>query len=323
MSLFAEPFSAKASRVIGNHPWYDKKVLALAQNQGTSDPEQAMRSLCHSLIDEAGFTKPPFKSEILASFRDVISIERVPMREAGRLVPLETGFEIDVNEIHTLAKQNFTINHEVCHTFFSEVGSPQIKTDHETGNYNLKQEEEYLCDQGASNLLFDDRWFRPSVVESGITTDAILSLSNQFAASLEATTRAWCDLDLWPCAVVFWEKSVKPSEISLIDQGVFSTFEEVKANLFKLRVKLSWHSPSFREICFLPKYKSACENGLVYKCCETKDSTSGYEQVSPKIQPLWIQNIYVPYHKDGNLCPRVMTIITRHQSLKGIVIHIN
>jgi Zn-dependent peptidase ImmA (M78 family) len=284
--------------------------LALTQSQGVSSPEEAITLLCKALIDEAGDCGPPFTPEILASFRGVVAVKRVPMKEAGRLIPFTSGFEIEVNSGHTKEKQNFSVNHEICHTFFIEYGSGRAKTDQETGVFNVKLEEEYLCDVGASALLFDPRWFRPSALKLGAAVASIFDLSKQFNGSLEATAMALCDLDLWPCAVVFWEKSIKPKQKHLIYQNTLPGLEDVKENLSKMRVRLSWHSPSFKQVHYFPKHKSALQDGLVYSCLASQKATRGYEAVDSPYQQLWIDNVYVPYRKDGSLCPRVMTLAT-------------
>jgi len=292
------------------HNWHDSHVLALAQSQGAANPEEAVTSLCTALIDEAGANGPPFKTDILASFRGVVTVRRIPIKEAGRLIPLKDGFEIEVNSGHSPEKQNFSIDHEICHTFFAEFGSRKTKTDLETGTFNVKLEEEYLCDVGASALLFDSRWFRPLTIELGAASTSIFELSHQFEGSLEATARALCDLDLWPCAVVFWEESVKPSQRNLIYQDTFPGLEDIKDNLLKLRTRLSWHSPSFKKVHYFPKHKSALKGGLVYSCHVSQEATSGYEVVDSPCQQLWMDSVYVPYRKDGNLHPRVMTMVT-------------
>jgi Zn-dependent peptidase ImmA (M78 family) len=290
--------------------WHDSHVLALAQSQGAANPEEAITSLCTALIDEAGSDGPPFNPEILASFRGVITVRRIPIKEAGRLIPLKDGFEIEVNSDHTPGKQNFSIDHEICHTFFAELGSRQIKTDLETGTFNIKMEEEYLCDVGASALLFDSRWFRPLAIKLGAASESIFELSRQFEGSLEATARALCNLDLWPCAVVFWEESVKPSQKHMIYQNTFPGLEDIKDNLLKLRVRLGWHSPSFREVHYFPKHKSAADGGLIYSCHMSQEATTGYEVVDSLCQQLWMDSVYVPYRKGGELHPRVMTMVT-------------
>ncbi len=290
--------------------WYDSQVLALAKSQNVHDPEQAIVSLCAALIDEAGFNEPPFSTEILASFRGVVSLKRIPIKGAGRLIPSNNEFEIQVNSDHSLEKQNFSIGHEICHTFFSEFGAPQTKTDLEVGTFNVRLEEEYLCDVGASALLFDSRWFRPLAIKLGVSSNAIFELSRQFGGSLEAAARSLCDLNLCPCAVIFWEKSLKPSQNHLLYQGVFPGLEDVKDAIPKLRVRLSWHSPSFAKVHHFPKHKSALESGLVYSCQMSQIATSGYEVVNSTCDQLWFDNVYVPYKKEGNICPRVMTVVT-------------
>jgi hypothetical protein len=139
-----------------------------------SDPEEAIRQLASTLIDEVAMGAPPFNPEILVSYRGVVAVRCLPMKEAARLIPSPAGFEIDVNADHTPGKQNFSIGHEVSHTFSAEFGAEEVKVDRETGAFNAKQEEEYLCDVGASTLLFDPRWFLPMASGLGVSPSAIL-----------------------------------------------------------------------------------------------------------------------------------------------------
>lgn len=296
--------------ISSKHIWRDSQVLALMKSQNSDDPENAIKSLCKQLIDEAAADNPHFKPEVLASFRGVKTVQRLPMKEAGRLIPLPNGFEIEVNSHHPRGKQNFSINHEVCHTFFTEYGSSGIKIDLDTGIYNQKQEEEYLCDVGASALLFDSRWFQPRALELGISARSVFKLSKMFKGSLEATASALCDLDLCPCAVIFWEKSIKPTQKHLINQNTFPGLEGVKDDMLKVRVRLSWHSSSFQKEYYFPKYKSAIINGAVCSCFDSQESTKGYEVIESPDKQVWMDSVYVPYQKNGVLCPRVMTIAT-------------
>lgn len=292
--------------------WHDQRVLALAQSQGVADPEVAVRSLCAALIDETGLATPPFTAEVLASFRDVVAIRRKTMREAGRLIPLDQGFEIEVNSGHVAGKQNFSINHEICHSFFAEYGQTRVMVDKDTGTFNAKVEEEYLCDIGASALLFEPRWFQPLASKLGATGAAIFELAKSFGGSLEATARAWCDLDLCPCAVIFWEKTLKPSQNGLLLQETLPGLESIKEDLLVPRVRLSWHSAGFQRFGYFPKWKSAEKGGHVYACLDSGQPEAGLENfvLGTSDQHLWTDNFYVPYRKEGVLCPRVMSVVT-------------
>jgi hypothetical protein len=278
---------------------------------GITDPVFAVKRLCKELIDEVGFYGPPFKPEVLASFRGVKEIIRRPMRQAGRLIPLDDGYRIEVNSEHSQGKQRFSINHEVCHTFFADFSEPQIAVDSDTGTFDVKNEEEYLCDIGAAALLFDDRWFRPMASELGPTISAIEELTRKFEGSLEATARVWCELDLWPCCVVFWEKDLKPTQSAMRLQEALPGFEEVKDSLEEIRVQVSYHTSTFRQNLYLPKHKSVSRNGPVYACFTSGHPTEGYEtfELNSSVSALWTRNEFVPYRRNGEARDRVISIM--------------
>src|SRR5687767_13723455 len=113
-----------------------------------------MDRIVDALLSEAEVIEPPANLELLASFRGIRSIYTTSMREAGRLVPDGTGYLVQVNAAHSLGKRRFTVSHEICHTFFNEARNGMAgSTDAETGRYDERSPEEYLCDRGAGRIL--------------------------------------------------------------------------------------------------------------------------------------------------------------------------
>lgn len=190
--------------------WFSPDARALCAVMGQSDPAEAMVRRAQDLLDEVSLTRPPFDPRILASWQRAI-VEVRDMRGDARLVPRAEGLLIEVNSGHSRGKQNFSIDHEVAHTLLPSYRG-QLVDDAETGTFPASSEVELLCDIGAATLLLDPRRVQPLAAAAGPSLWTLIDLAERFQASLEATARCLTNLDLWPCAVVFWEDGYRLAE---------------------------------------------------------------------------------------------------------------
>jgi hypothetical protein len=112
--------------------------------------------------------------------------------------------------------------------------------------------------------------------------------------------------------VVFWEEGLKPSQRYLLHQAALVGFEDMKEDISRLRVGLSWHSPRRGSTCYIPKHKSVDKNGPIHRCLASRSATEGYEDIDLGNSRLrvWTENVYVPCRRDGLLCPHVMSVVT-------------
>lgn len=290
--------------------WVSESALVLALRYKTDDPELAMRKAASELLDRAGFSEPPFDPEILASFQGVARVLRLPIKEAARLVPSPNGLEIHVNTLHSVGRQNFSIDHETSHTFFPTYWEkPTTKIDKLTGTYTPHNEEEYLCDIGASQLLLDERWLRPRALEYGPSSASLSQLADDFGASLEATAVAIGRLSLWPCAVVFWEESLKPSQSKLKLQTILPGLEDMFKIDEELRARLFCAPPGFP--IHLWKYKSIPRDTSIYECLQSEDETEGRDLIGDGRQCLkfYVCSKYIPYRVGEVTRRRVVSLL--------------
>lgn len=285
------------------HHWTSPAARALVLATGIHDPAEAMLARSARLIDEAGLSGPPAQLDLLASFQDIREIQRVPMHGAGRLIYNPQGSIIQVNSSDPPGRQNFTIAHEIAHTLLpTYTASPADIFDVHTGKFQPTREEEYLCDIGASGLLLDRRWLRPLALEMGPSLGTLMELADRFQASLSATAIALAGLNLWPCAIVFWEKGLRKSERAA------GSSESIPP---KLRVALAATSPSFG--IFVPRNQSASPESSVYTCFVTQRPTESREWFyfgRVRVQ-LHAESSFVPYRKAGTLTPRVVSFLLR------------
>ena len=241
--------------------------------------EGYIKARCDDLLQEAGIKSIPIDLPLLASFAGISRIERVVIQEAGMLCPARNGdLVVLLRESDSPRRQNFTCAHEISHTFIPGYREkPQKRVDVEVGKYDRYNQIEYLCDFGASYMLMPDAYFKPLFKKQGFSLNALLNLSEAFAASLEATAIRMVSQDPSRYAVVVWEERLKPIEERMEHQLSFPGIEITRPEK-KLRVKFGY---GFDKSGHIPKHKSL-EESLGILACAYKRGTrqEGAEEIS-------------------------------------------
>ena len=105
--------------------WTDPVVLELCRRHGEPDPKRLILRLCQELLAECPTDRGPSPLAVLASCRGVRACRSGLIHTAagcsGLLIPVDGGFEILVCSSQPEGRQNFSIAHEIIHTFFREV----------------------------------------------------------------------------------------------------------------------------------------------------------------------------------------------------------
>ncbi len=283
--------------------WTSEAARALMAITGTDDPVAAMEVCANDLLDDVGVSGPPVPLHVLASFQGIRSIERVEMESSGRLITSAAGSIVQVNSRESPLRQNFTIAHEIAHTFFpSFLVSPAPILDEHTGHYPPVDEEEYLCDVGASALLLPSRWLQPACAEMEPSLDSLNRLAGRFRASLEATARAVARLDGWAFALVFWEPGWRKA-----DRPVEGQPSAVPATWRVTRVVAS---PSFA--LYIPRNKSISEDSTVHRALVAGGPVIGVDRLllSHAAVELRAESLALPVGGDGPRS-RVISFFTR------------
>jgi uncharacterized protein DUF955 len=144
---------------------------------------------------------PPFDPRDYARSLGIRVVEREGMGLDGQLRPLGDGtFLIEVKEDATVSRKNFTIAHELGHTFFYDL---LAKLEHRRGAEGSDLEEERLCDLAAAELLMPEEDFKRDLANGGpVSPDILLNLSQRYCVSLSAaaTRVAWLTGDI-ACAL--------------------------------------------------------------------------------------------------------------------------
>lgn len=301
-------------KIKSNRLWKTHQAKALAQAMGLSDPVAAVRKLAADLLEEAEQNQAPVDLRLVASFRNIADIHLTSISGSAMLLPSEQGFIILLNSSDPLGRRNFSTAHEICHTFFPCKESDN-STSHTVGMFSIQDEEEYLCDIGASALLLPPKLVQDEIEACGCRLDAILQIANRFRSSIEAAAIAWAQSSPWPCAVVFFEEKLKPIELRLEEQMSLPGIEKPSPRP-KLRIMHACPSASFP--FFLPKNKSVSADGPIYRCI-TEGQTVGTEKLElcGEERRLHVESILAPYHKSGKIIRRVVSLLKVLPSLNN------
>jgi len=127
------------------------------------------------------------------------------LRADGALVPLGSdfgaGFRLFLRRDLPEARINFTVAHEICHTFFYER-VPEIKY----GSQTVDQGEERLCNSGAEEILMPALDVRRCAKDKPVTLDVLLALAARYRVSAPAMLIRLRRLRLWRAELVLWHE---------------------------------------------------------------------------------------------------------------------
>lgn len=299
--------------------WLSTAAAALCSYAGEDDPFGAVRRCVDSLLADAEVDAPPVNLDLLASCRRVRKIEHVEMVEAGRLIPDGDGYVIQVNGRHRKGKRRFTAGHEICHTFFNEAHqSSRESVDLTTGLFDIRAEEEYLCDVGAAHLLLNPQWLLPMAELRSPSLVALLEIAEDCGASVEATAFQLAQVGRWPCTFVFWEPGFRKPERVIPEQAAFEGWEDLARPQRKLRASRVYGADGTP---FLPKNKSVDFDSGIYRALEEQTRTESEEifEIGRRTLRAWCQSDYLPYHDETRaLQPRVVSCIVWDRALRTL-----
>lgn len=196
----------------GNMPtrkrWTHKSVVKLMNESGYTDPisevkNRARKTVLHAL--SRGWSGPPFDPIELARILGFDILPNDGIADA-RTIPLgRNKFRIEYNPHQKTHRLNFSINHEIAHTFFSDCHE-EIRNREEDPDVNRQLEQ--LCNIGASELQLPFVIFPADAnAVKEITIESIIEKAQKYKASLESFLLAFAEAIDRPYAVMictFW-----------------------------------------------------------------------------------------------------------------------
>jgi len=127
------------------------------------------------------------------------------LKADGALVPLGAdfgaGFRMVLRRDLPEARINFTVAHEICHTFFYER-VPEIKF----AAHPVDPEEERLCNSGAEELLMPAIDVKRRAKDTSMSLGALQVLAEHYTVSLPAMLIRLRNLALWKGELVLWHE---------------------------------------------------------------------------------------------------------------------
>jgi hypothetical protein len=144
----------------------------------------------------------------MGALRRVLKVEFRPIGYDACLIPVKGGFEVHICRDHSEGRRNFSMAHEVGHILMMESTGQfkMTRREKKIGSYTVQEEEEYLCDEAASELVFPRPYFDDDVHRHGPTLRGVLDLAKEYRASLEATARRFVASGEWRCFFLFWKR---------------------------------------------------------------------------------------------------------------------
>ncbi|MFP5041627.1 ImmA/IrrE family metallo-endopeptidase [Parasediminibacterium sp. JCM 36343] len=183
--------------------WAHKSILNLINESGNTNPEDEIRSRARALVLNAlqnGWSGPPFNAIELAKFLNIDIIPNDGVLDARTIPKGKNGFIIEYNPFQKPTRINFSVAHEIAHTFFSDCGD-QIRDREDDPREN--RELEKLCNIGASELQLPYAVFSNDVNKiDKITLEELIELAKGYKASLESLFLRFVQVVDKPCAVI-------------------------------------------------------------------------------------------------------------------------
>jgi hypothetical protein len=254
------------------------------------DPKELLRKLVYEDLETieslGGVENIEDRLKFLSSYRGLSEPKLVEMEDdqSGHT----DGNQINLNAKHSKSRRLFTWAHEIIHSYFEK--SAGIKVDYFGGEFHCSgenKEEEFLCDFGASMVLFYG--YEPD----SFNIESLLRLIELTGASAEATASSMLEHAGNDQGFVVWSRKCKKGESP--DQT--SLFSEEKQP-FRVDYAMS------RSV-YLPANKSVNEGDAV-DICESDNRSSGtiHLDLHPSRLSLETENLLI---SNG----RVLTLFTK------------
>ena len=180
------------------------RLDAVLKRAKAKTPETAIRRLSRNLLRESGVTKPPFKPEQLGRSINM-RIEKTNLVDCdARLLPAPGGYLAEVCQSHSVERQNFSLCHEIAHTFFEplDFNYPSQIVNCSVSPINAKNDEEKLCNMASAEMLMPRKIFSEYVQDADPSMTSIRSISELFGTSTQTVITRILELDLWELVFV-------------------------------------------------------------------------------------------------------------------------
>lgn len=172
------------------------------------------RRLLQSFATTRGLHQAPNLELICSSIG--LAVVKQPLVVDALLQPASNGYIAILNSTNSLAKQRFSLAHEIGHLeLFKRTGLHQA-----FGHIDIKQrtdvdsrEVEELCDYFASELLMPTEFWQDLIDDEGLSLTTLQKLRAISDVSFTRAARRLTDIANVECAIILWEAIREDSAI--------------------------------------------------------------------------------------------------------------
>ncbi|WP_207516096.1 ImmA/IrrE family metallo-endopeptidase [Longitalea luteola] len=182
--------------------WNNKSVQRLIKENNNPDPMNIIRSKAREMVlngFEKGWEGPPFDPFKLARLLNISIVPNESISDA-RILSINGIFQIEYNPYQKPSRINFNISHELGHILF--VDWHETIRNREEDKIGDLWELEFLCDIAASEILLPYAEFSQEANGLPLNMASLLSISNNYQASLEAVFLRFAEVVNKPCAIL-------------------------------------------------------------------------------------------------------------------------
>jgi hypothetical protein len=183
--------------------WTNTSIESLLKLHNRSDPVELIRELTRELVLRAynlGWSGPPFDPIQLATILNLSVLPNENILDARIIPGRGDSLIIEYNPYQREARINFSIAHEIGHTFFPDCGQKvrNREEDKDTNTWEL----EFLCDIAASEFLLPYAEFTQEANAVPLSLQSLLDIANKYKASVESVFLRFCEVVDKPCTII-------------------------------------------------------------------------------------------------------------------------
>lgn len=188
--------------------WNDESVVKLIEKYGTQgekNPINLIRETARELVLKSftkGWQGPPFDMVKLAELEGILVSPNSNVLD-GRIIPQARGkYQIEYNPNQSRNRINFSIAHEIAHTFFPDCRD-KVRNRYSKESIQLENnwELEFLCNVAASELLLPYAEFSREANSLPLNLETIKFLASRYNASIESVFLRFTEVVDAPCTV--------------------------------------------------------------------------------------------------------------------------
>jgi len=183
--------------------WKSKSVQSLIKKSSINDPIEIIRNKARELVVNAyneGWAGPPFDPIRLAQTMGYIVLPNEELIDARTIPNKENSYTIEYNPYQKEARINFSIAHEIGHTFFPDCNETIRNREDEKDSDTW--ELEFLCDIAASEILLPYAEFTNEANSIPLDLDSLIKIANKYKASIESVFLRFCEVIDKPCTII-------------------------------------------------------------------------------------------------------------------------